>query len=352
MITRKIPIASFLLTCSLAMASASQAAEITLRLHHFAGPTTPVQTNYLEPWAERLEQQSNGAIKIELYPAMQLGGSAPSLYDQAKDGIVDISWTLLSYTPNRFPASEAFDLPFMPTTGEATSMAAHEYAMKHMQEAFDGVYPIAVFAHSPGKIHTKDTAINSVDDLSGLTIRAPSKTMNRYFSALGAGAIGMPFPQIPEAISRGVIDGLTLPYESATALGVLDIAKNHTQFEGEHGLYTAMMVLALNQRRYDSLPDELKKVIDNNSGLQEAQRIGQVMDEFERIEADKITHGEVEGRMTYIGSEELDPWLQAAEVITAEWIEDMNKRGHDGKLFYEDAQALIEKYTLETSTFD
>ncbi|BBI54673.1 hypothetical protein HORIV_70940 [Vreelandella olivaria] len=142
--------------------------------------------------------------------------------------MVDISWTLLSYTPNRFPESEAFDQPFLPTTGEATSMAAHEFATTHMQDAFEGVYPIAVFAHTPGKIHTRGASIESADDLKGLALRAPSKTMNRYLGLLGAQAVGMPMPQIPEAISRGVIDGLTLPFESAAALGVLDIAQNHT----------------------------------------------------------------------------------------------------------------------------
>lgn len=320
---------------------------VTLRLHHFAAPTTPVQTEYLEPWAKRIEEQSEGAIKVEIFPAMQLGGSAPSLYDQAKDGVVDIAWTLLSYTPNRFPESEAFDQPFLPTTGEATSMAAHEFATTHMQAAFEGVYPIAVFAHTPGKIHTRDVAIESADELDGLAIRAPSKTMNRYLGLLGAQAVGMPMPQIPEAISRGVIDGLTLPFESAAALGVLDVAQNHTFFEGDHGLYTAMMVLGLNQASYDALSPELKQVIDDNAGLQEAQRIGQVMDQAEE-DAIKAIEATGEGEMFYIAQDALAPWQAAAETATAQWIDDMGSRGFDGQRLYDDATRLIEKYTKQT----
>ncbi|BBI65191.1 hypothetical protein HSBAA_64970 [Vreelandella sulfidaeris] len=114
-------------------------------------------------------------------------------------------------------------------------MAAHEFATTHMQDAFEGVYPIAVFAHTPGKIHTRDVSIESADDLKGLAMRAPSKTMNRYLGLLGAQAVGMPMPQIPEAISRGVIDGLTLPFESAAALGVLDVAQNHTFSRANRG---------------------------------------------------------------------------------------------------------------------
>ncbi|MCI0509735.1 MULTISPECIES: TRAP transporter substrate-binding protein [Chromohalobacter] len=348
MMTTRHTLAGLLLLSGIALASTGQAQDtVTLRLHHFGAPTTPVQTQYLEPWAERLEAQSDGALQVEIFPAMQLGGSANSLYDQAKDGVVDIVWTLLSYTPNRFPASEAFDLPFLPTTGEATSMAAHEYAMKHMQDSLKGVYPIAVFAHTPGKIHTKGVAVENADDVQGLTLRAPSKAMNRFLANLGAQVVGMPFPQIPEAISRGVIDGFSLPFESANALGVLDIAQNHTFFDGTHGLYTAMMVLAMDQDKYDSLSPELQKVIDDNAGIQEAQRIGRVMDEAEEAAIDEIA-ASGEGRMIHIAEANQERWKTAADETIQQWIDDMNATGLDGQALYDDASQLVEKYTQQT----
>ncbi|QEM84071.1 TRAP transporter substrate-binding protein [Halomonas binhaiensis] len=330
-----------------AQAQAQAQETITLRLHHFAAPSTPVQTQYLEPWAKRIEEQSHGALKVEIFPAMQLGGSAPALYDQARDGVVDIVWTLLSYNPNRFPQSEVFDLPFMPTSGEATSMAAHEYAMETMQDSLKGVYPIAVFAHTPGKIHTKDITIEQASDLKGTAIRAPSKAMNQFFSLLGAKSLGMPFPQIPEALSRGVIDGLTLPFESASALGVLDVAKNHTFFDSQHGLYTAMMILGMNQASYDRLSPELQKVIDDNAGIQEAQRIGKVMDEAEQDAIQSIAN-QANGQMLHIKEEGLIPWQAAADQVRQEWIGNAQERGMDGQKLYDEAQRLIEHYTEQT----
>ncbi|WP_277811373.1 TRAP transporter substrate-binding protein [Chromohalobacter canadensis] len=348
MMTTKHTLAGLALLSGITLAGTGQAQDtVTLRLHHFGAPTTPVQTQYLEPWAKRIEEQSDGAIKVEIFPAMQLGGSANSLYDQAKDGVVDIAWTLLSYTPNRFPESEAFDLPFMPTTGEATSMAAQEFAMEHMQDDFEGVHPIAVFAHTPGKIHTKGVAIESADDVQGLTLRAPSKAMNRFLANLGAQVVGMPFPQIPEAISRGVIDGFSLPFESASALGVLDVAQNHTFFDGKHGLYTAMMVLAMNQDKYESLSPELQKVIDDNAGLQEAQRIGQVMDTAEQAAIDDIA-ASGEGRMIHIAEASQEQWKTAADETIQQWIDDMNAAGFEGQNLYDDAGQLVDKYTKQT----
>lgn len=90
--TIKPTLASLTLLTGMLLSSSGYAQDtVTLRLHHFAAPATPVQTEYLEPWAKRIEEQSEGAIKVEIFPAMQLGGAAPSLYDQAKDGVVDIA---------------------------------------------------------------------------------------------------------------------------------------------------------------------------------------------------------------------------------------------------------------------
>ena len=65
------------------------------------------------PWADKVMEESGGRLKIELYPAMQLGNT-PSLYDQIRDGVIDGGWALPAYTPGRFPESEAFELPLCP----------------------------------------------------------------------------------------------------------------------------------------------------------------------------------------------------------------------------------------------
>ena len=84
----------------------------TLRLHHFLSVTSTTHAKMLAPWAAAIEEESQGKLKIDIYPNMQLGGAPPQLYDQAKRGIADIIWTLPGYTPGRFPLMEAFELPF------------------------------------------------------------------------------------------------------------------------------------------------------------------------------------------------------------------------------------------------
>ena len=73
----------------------AQAPQVTLKMHHFLGPLSNGHAKLLAPWAKQVEADSGGRIKIDIYPAMQLGGAPPQLYDQARDGVVDLVWHLL-----------------------------------------------------------------------------------------------------------------------------------------------------------------------------------------------------------------------------------------------------------------
>src|SRR3546814_6742347 len=129
---------------------------------------------------------------------MQLGGAPPALYDQARDGVVDLIWTVLGYTPGRFPKSEAFELPFMVTTAEATSRAFHEYVLANAMDEFEDVHPIVLHTHGPGLLHVRGKAVRSLKDMAGLKIRTPTRVAAGMLAAFGAPPLGMPVPQVPE----------------------------------------------------------------------------------------------------------------------------------------------------------
>ena len=98
-----------------------------------------------------------------------------------------------------------------------------------------------------------------------MKIRGGSRMINKLLTKLGRNTVGMPVPAVPEGLSKGVISATTIPWEVTTALKVPELVKNHTEFSNK-ALYTLTFVLAMNQAKYDSLPDDLKKVIDENSG--------------------------------------------------------------------------------------
>lgn len=306
----------------------------TLRLHQFLPAQSTVPAHGIKPWAQRIEAQSNGRIKIELYPSMQLGGSPPQLFDQAKDGVVDFIWTVLGYTPGRFPKSEVFESPFLVTTAEATSRAFQRYVEKYAMDEFKDVHLIAVHTHGPGLFHTK-TPVRRLEDLKGMKIRGGSRLINTMLSRLGATPVGMPVPAVPEALSRGVIDGTTIPWEVTTALKTSELVHNHTGFAGQNGLYTQTFALVMNKTSYDKLPADLKKVIDDNSGIEVSAAFGRAMDQGDKV-AEELAR-DLGNNIITLDAAETARWKAAAQPVIDDWIANTP----DGAMLYKAAKQLV-----------
>ena len=120
---------------------------IILKVAHFWPPTAMSQQKVLEPWCAKIEQESAGRMKCQIYPAMQLGGTPPQLIQQVQDGVADIVWTLPGYTAGRYPSMEVFELPFMTNRAEPASRAAWHYYEQFGKEDFANPFFIA---HAPG----------------------------------------------------------------------------------------------------------------------------------------------------------------------------------------------------------
>lgn len=342
---------------SLAMASAVAAAtlaggafgaaaqEVTLRLHQFLPPQANVPKLILDPWADKVESESGGRIKIERYPAMQLGGTPPQLIDQATDGTVDIVWTLPGSTPGRFPSVEVFELPFMMTNAEATSRAYWDLFEKYMKDTeFKDLHIIGAWVHGPGVIHTSEP-VARLEDMAGKKIRAPTRIINALLGELGATPVGMPVPAVTESLSKGVIDGAVIPWEVTPALKVPELVSNHTEFGGDHAFYTTTFVLAMNKAKYDSLPDDLKKVLDDNSGQEFAAFAGRTQAGAD-VPSRKIAADRGNNIIT-LDQAEVDRWKAAAQPVIDNWVTEMEGKGVNGQQLLDEARALIEKYTAE-----
>lgn len=326
----------------LVSAPLAQAQEFTFKLHQLLPEKASVPAGFLIPWSEKIMKESGGRIKIEHYPSMQLGGKPPALIDQVTDGAVDMIWTVMGYTPGRFPKSEAFELPFMVSNAEATSRAFQEYAEKYMMDEFPGLKVICVHTHGPGLFHTKNP-VTKLEDLKDMKLRGPTRIITDLLGTLGAQPVGMPVPAVPENLSKGVIDGAVIPWEVTLPLKVADLVKNHTAMSGDRGLYTATFVFAMNKASYDKLPDDLKKLIDDNSGVEAAAWAGRAMDAGD-VQGEKVAR-EKGNNIIVLDDAETQRFKDAAQPVVDKWIEEMNGKGLDGKAMVEDARALVEKYT-------
>ncbi len=320
---------------------------VTLKFHTFMAPQSNVWLNMHKAWMDKVEKDSGGRIKFEGYPAMQLGGTPVQLYDQARDGVVDVVWTLPGNTAGRFPRVEVFELPFMMSNAEATSKAYWEYVQTLAPDEFKDTQVLALQVHGPGVIHTADKAVRTINDMRGLKMRAPTRQVTKLMGALGATPVGMPLPQIPDALSKGTITGCVIPWEVVPAVKVHELTKFHAEFDPAGGsLYTTTFVMAMNKAKYNSLPPDLKKVIDANSGIQTSGWLGKVQQGGDA--AGRKAAVDRGNNIFTVSADEAQEFRRRARQIEVEWVEDMNKRGFDGRKLLDGARALIDKHSKTT----
>ena len=316
---------------------------ITLKFHTFMAPLSNVWLTMHKPWMDKVEKESQGRIRFEAYPAMQLGGTSAQLYDQARDGVVDIVWTLPGYTAGRFPRTEAFELPFMMNNAEATSKALWDYLQTAGAEDYKETHLLAVNVHGPGVLHTKDKLVRNVADLRGMKLRGPSRPVTRMLGYLGAIPVGMPLPSIPDALSKGTIEGCVLPWEVIPSVKVQELTRFHSEFDESVGaIYTAAFVMAMNKKRYESLPADLRKILDNNSGQATSGWLGKTQQGNDPLGKKAAT--ERGNKVAVITPADAQEFKRKAAVVEVEWIEELNKRNLDGKALRDAARALIDKH--------
>ncbi len=321
------------------------AAEVILRLHQMLPAQALIPSKVLAPWAEQIEAESNGRIKVKLYHSMELGGKPADLIDQVSEGGVDITHTLLSYSRERFPRAEVFELPFMVTNATATSMAFQNYFETYIRggDSFKDLHVLAVHTHGPGVLSTSEKKVHKLEDLRRLRLRGPSRVVNGVLMSLGARPVQSPLTEIPKALREGSIDGTVLPFEVFPVLKIEQGLPYHTEFSGDYGLYTSTFVFAMNEKRYQALPADLQRIIDRNSGIDLARKFGQAADWGDKVGRElalKDDHG------TFMLSEaETSLAKQASEPVIEEWYADMERRGLDGKRLHRAAKTLLESYS-------
>ena len=339
---RSLFVAATLALCASALPAIAQQT-VTLKFHTFMAQPSAVWRTMHTAWMDKVEKDSGGRIKFERYPSMQLGGTPANLYDQVKDGVVDVVWTLPGNTAGRFPRVEVFELPFMMTNAEAASKAYWEYINTVAKDEFKDVHVVAVNVHGPGFFHSRDKQIKSVADLKGMKVRGPTRQITKLLTALGATPVGMALPQIPDSISKGVIDAAVVPWEVVPAVKLEELAKFHSEFPAGVSLYTTTFVMAMNKAKYDSLPADLKKVIDANSGIETSGWLGKTQQANDAA-GRKMAEDRKNGLYTF-SAQETAGFRKAADQVDDEWVKEMNGKNFNGKQLLDTAKSLIQKHT-------
>jgi TRAP-type transport system periplasmic protein len=325
--------------------TATKAAEtITLRWHTHV---PPVATSFkiLKAWANKVEKDSKGRLKIQMFGAMQLGGKAQDIYDQVKNGVVDMGWTLPGYKAGLFPATSVFELPFIGGRAPYMSAAEDEFAHTFATKEWGDVKLLIL--HSPGSsvLHLKNKRVTKMEDFAGLKIRTPSRVSSGALTALGAVPVPVPgTAMMAEILIRDVVNGLITPWAIARAVKVID----SSTFHAKNTLHGPTLAMIMNKNSYNKLPDDLKKVIDDNTGPKVARMLGEKWEAADKpgeALAKKLGH-----EVVTISDAETGRWRKASQPVYDDWIKEMNAKGLDGPKLIAEAERLIAKHKGSDST--
>ena len=271
-------LSSCLIATSLSILSMPASSETILRFAHIWPATSDVQTKIFDVWAKSVSEESNGELKVELYPSQTLV-KASRAYDGAANGLADISAVVQGYNAGRFPLSEIVQLPGVSkSANQGACILQSLYDEGDLDKEYKDTHVLFMFTTGPAYIHTRDKEVKNPSDLNGLKIRQPSVVAGEMLKQMGAMPIGIPAPGIFEAVERNVVDGLSFPFEAMKVFRVNELVKYHLQIP----YYTGDFVVTMNKHTYNRLSPEMKKVIDNNSGMKWSLKAAKVFDQLDK----------------------------------------------------------------------
>jgi TRAP-type C4-dicarboxylate transport system substrate-binding protein len=317
---------------------------ITLKLHHSFSAVSGVHDKFLLPWARKIETESGGRMRVDIFPSMQLGGAPAALFDQARDGSADIVWTAPTLTPGRFAKIETFELPFLLSRRAlVSSKALTDFAAANLQDEFRDFYTICFSCSDSAVIHAT-RPVRTTEDMKDFKLHVQTRLAAEAMRALGAHPVMMPSAQLPVAITEHVVDGCLDPWHVVPPLRLNDLLRFHTEF-ADHSPSARTYVLAMNKASYDRLPRELKNVIDSNSGQVAAALAGAMWDQQAAAVANMVVErGDL---IVTLLPEAVARWRKATEPVIDAWRKEVKEQKIDGAKLIAAASALLAKYANE-----
>jgi TRAP-type transport system periplasmic protein len=303
----------------------AQAAAVELKMHSFVPPTHVIWTAVLTPWAADVAKRSNNQLTIKLYPAMQLGGKPPELYRQAVQGIADIVFTLPGYTSADFPMMALTELPGTATSADDGTKKLWANFDKFLARDFKDTKVLMLWNSDSASLMSKSKPIKTLEDMKGMKIRTPSAAQTAQLEALGATPIDMPAPAIYNNLDRGVIDASMIPMSAGLDFKLIEVAR---YFTIDAPLGRSPFLVTMNKAKYEGLPPNLKKVMDDTTGLSLSLKGAATYDKKNHEAIDAAKKGK---EVISLSKQEHQRWVAAFKPMIQKQVEAGEKAGLPAK---------------------
>ena len=324
--TRRTFVAGTLATSAAAVlpSRGARAAE-EIKLHSFVPPTHIIWTEVLTPWSREVAQRSNNQLTVRLFPSMQLGGKPPELYRQTVQGITDATFTLPGYTSADFPMMALTELPGTANSADDGTKKLWANFDKFLARDFQGSKILMLWNSDSASLMSKNKPLRTLEDLKGLKIRTPSAAQSAQLAALGATPIDMPVTQIYNNLDRGVIDASMIPMSAALDFKLIEVAKYYTI---DAPLGRSPFMVAMNKGRYDKFPADLKKVIDDTTGLQLSLKGAAT---YDKKNHEAIAAAKKDREVIPLAPQERQRWMEAFKPMIQQKVDEAEKAGLPGR---------------------
>ncbi|MEO4042175.1 TRAP transporter substrate-binding protein [Hoeflea sp. CAU 1731] len=303
-------------------------------------PVTTHHNKVLVPWAEMLEEKSDGRLKVTIFPGSSLCKPTEQ-YNCVEAGLADISYGIPGWSPNKFPRTSVLELPFLFKTAETGSQMLEELWGEYISEDYPDVQILAMNVHPSGHIHTSETPVRNIDDLKGLRIRAPTAVTGDIIEGLGGSKVGLPSSEIYQAMSQGTIDGFVLNHEGVLAFKLNEVTKYHTELS----MYSTVFATFMNKQSLAKLPDDLQKLVIESTapGSGYWADIGAIWDGNDQNARNALS-GDGHEIIT-LSPEERAEWRKMVEGMDETWVSNAEANGvSNARALLEEARALAEQH--------
>ena len=258
---------------------------ITLKLSHFLGPAAFFEVDFAQPWARELEAKTGGKVKVEIYNASSPFGEVTKQATQVRDGTIDIALGLRGAEGDRFPRSSIIELPFVVNDAQNGSRALWKlYKDGVLGSEYQDYKVLALFVHNPGLIHTAAKRIIGPEDLKGVRLRAPNRTVAVALESIGAVPGILQVNDVMPAVRDGKIDGVVTNWGNP-----LPGFNNAMKFHTDIAFYTSVFFVVMNKEKFASLPVDIRAAIDELSHEALVDRFGQLWNKWDKPVRDGAT---------------------------------------------------------------
>lgn len=291
---------------------------IKLKYTNFFGPAHPNGILSAD-WCKEVEKRTNGRVKVTHFPGNTLCPPQQA-YDSVVKGIADVGQTLAAYAAGRFLLTEVLAQPMGYSSGGQPTRTCAAFYEKFKPKEFDDTKIMYIHGHGPGMLHTVKL-VSSIADLKGLRIKANAENQP-IVTAIGASPVSLPITETYDALQKGLLDGILLPFEALKGWKFADVMK--TSLPCKPMAYTAPIPIFMNKDKWNSISKEDQATIEkiNQEWVEKQAQL------WEKLEKEAEEFAVQQGvKIVRASPEEEAQMAEKMKAVRAEWVKNISAKG-------------------------